>query len=412
MTERRQLGAILLESGRITQEDVARVLEHQRTHGGFFGQALVSLGVVSREELDWALANHFDLPFIFPNADAVDRDAAHMVAADWALAHLAVPIVRAGRSLTVVVAEPLRRDVVDDLRARTGCEIEMALASAARIRELIHALYDSAEAQRTDDSLPVTFAELATDALEHGAERFGVSVRGTHAIGWWRTRAHSYRAPLAEGWRESLTALVSPSPMEQAAGARVEFTALLQRQGGAAVRLEAQALAGDGGVELLFRPELQLEPSPMSGGVTLPPSLVTELRLLARGGRARVGVGAPRAETARALLPLLPSLALGEHARAAHINEAGTAEGAYTLPAERDDGFADTVAACEFDAVTIDLPVQGYPVRRLLDAAPIAFMILDEPEERAAPGEWGINWILTIFGQPGSYAWDLRALHG
>jgi hypothetical protein len=38
-------------------------------------------------------------------------------------------------------------------------------------------------------------------------------------------------------------------------------------------------------------------------------------------------------------------------------------------------------------------------------------MILDEPEERAAPGDWGINWLLTIFGQPGSYAWDLRALH-
>jgi type IV pilus assembly protein PilB len=66
MTERRQLGAILLESGRITDEDVRRVLEHQRVHGGFFGQALVALGMVSREEIDWALASQFDLPFIFP----------------------------------------------------------------------------------------------------------------------------------------------------------------------------------------------------------------------------------------------------------------------------------------------------------------------------------------------------------
>src|SRR5690606_30513432 len=111
MQQRRPLGAILLESGRITQADVERVLEYQRAHGGYFGQGLVSLGILSREEADWALANHFDLPFIFPHADAVDRDVAGLVPADWALAHMAVPIVRAGRLVTVVVAEPLTEEV-------------------------------------------------------------------------------------------------------------------------------------------------------------------------------------------------------------------------------------------------------------------------------------------------------------
>jgi hypothetical protein len=98
--------------------------------------------------------------------------------------------------------------------------------------------------------------------------------------------------------------------------------------------------------------------------------------------------------------------------RAAHVNDSGSAvAGVYTLRAEGNDVFADDVASYELDAITIDLPITGYPVRALLRAAPLCFMILDEPEERSAPGEWGINWLLTILGQPGSYAWDLRALH-
>lgn len=415
MTERRQLGAILLESGRITQDDVDRVLEHQRTHGGFFGQALVALGVVSREEIDWALASQFDLPFIFPNAEAVDRDAARMVPPDWALAHLAVPIVRAGRSLTVVVAEPLRKEVVDDLRTRTGCDIEMALASAVRIRELIHALYDSQQAQRIDDADPVTFIDLVAHALEHGAERFGISIRGTTAIGWWRTRLETHRSPLAEGWDQAVTEMIEPSPLEQmqtAAEGRAHFDAVLHRAGGDLV-LQSQVLVGAGGSELLFRPQQAdgMTAAPI-GMVSLPPNVGTELRLLARSGKARVGVGSMQVETARALLPLLPSLALGDQVRAAHINESGSGPASYTVRAERDAGFADLVSAYELDALTVDLPAQGYPVQKLLRAAPIAFMILDEPEERAAPGDWGINWLLTISGQPGSYAWDLRALHG
>ena len=75
MTGKRQLGTILLESGRITQADVQRVLDYQRVHGGFFGQAIVALGILTRDEVDYFLSHQLDLPYIFPNAAAVDREA-------------------------------------------------------------------------------------------------------------------------------------------------------------------------------------------------------------------------------------------------------------------------------------------------------------------------------------------------
>jgi hypothetical protein len=54
---RKKIGAILKEAGHITEDDVQRVLEYQQSQGGFFGQALISLGLVSPEEVEQALAS-------------------------------------------------------------------------------------------------------------------------------------------------------------------------------------------------------------------------------------------------------------------------------------------------------------------------------------------------------------------
>jgi type IV pilus assembly protein PilB len=59
---RKKIGAILRDEGRITDADVQRVLDYQRTQGGLFGQALVSLGLVSPEEVEKALATQLGLP--------------------------------------------------------------------------------------------------------------------------------------------------------------------------------------------------------------------------------------------------------------------------------------------------------------------------------------------------------------
>ncbi|HEX6309102.1 MAG TPA: hypothetical protein VFZ69_12985 [Longimicrobiales bacterium] len=410
--QRRPLGTILLESGRITEADVDRALAHQRVHGGFFGQALVSLGILSREETDWALANHFDLPFIFPHAEAVDRDAAKLVPADWALAHMAVPIVRAGRVVTLVVTEPLARDVIEELQSRTGYQVDMALASAARIRDLIHAIYDTGEGAPPHGEQQVTLDEFVGRMLAHGADRFGISVRGTAALGWWHARSDTRRAQLAEGWEAALDRMIRPAPLEHVRRAReesVQWEAVLERAG-AELPLEAQALTGVGGAELLFRPLQNLPAAPAAAEILLPATLMTELRLLWRSGAARIAVEAERIEAARALLPLIPSLAVGEQVRAVHVNETGEGGSAYTLRAGRDDAFAELLAGYELDAVTIDLPAEGYPVRGLLRAAPLGLLLLHAPDARL-PADWGVNWLLTITGEPGAFTWHLRALH-
>ena len=75
MGERRTLGDILVSLGRVTEDDVATALAFQREHGGYFGEALLACGLLTRDELEWGLASQFDLPYVFPDADAIDPRA-------------------------------------------------------------------------------------------------------------------------------------------------------------------------------------------------------------------------------------------------------------------------------------------------------------------------------------------------
>jgi hypothetical protein len=413
MSQRRLFSAVLLDNGLVTPDDIERALDYQRDHGGLFGQALVALGVLSAEQIEWALASHFELPYIFPDAAAIDLDAARLVPADWALAHLAVPILRAGSTLKVVVVEPLTQDVISELTARTGCTIELALASARRIRQLIHDVY-AAQPQTAADETTMPLTELVAHALEHGADRFGLSLRGTTAIGWWHTRGGTQRALLAHGWQHVLATIMAPSPLEhveRGTGVRHEWSGTLER-GSTRLPLDALAMVGSAGVELLFRPVQNVADTTAAADVRLPAGLITELRLLWRGGSARVGVTGDDIDAVRAALPMLPTLCLGEHVRALHINVAGEAGGAFALAAEADAAFVQHVAACGLDAITIDLPAGEYAVDPLIRAAPLCFVLLDRQEEAVTPTQVDVNWLLTRHGGDSSGRWDLRALHG
>lgn len=408
MAEKRQLGTILLESGRISQADVDRVLEYQRAHGGFFGQALVGLGILTRDEVDYFLSHQLDLPYIFPNAAAVDREAAHLVTPEWALTNLAVPILRAGDSLTVVVPEPLTQQQLEELTNLTGCEIQLALASAQRIRELIHALYGESAAKETTEKPSISLNEFLGRVIDSGADRFGISVRGTEATGWFKTRELE-RCRLSDGWDVLLNDSLEPDPSDMVdlrKAGLLRWNASLQR-GGTSMSVRVQALVGNGGVEYLF--ELEIAPAARASArnLVMPQAVATELRMLARGGNARVGVIGSDGDFLKAVLPELPRLVFDPAVRAAHITDSGHASsGVYTIMTDGSDEVATNLGAYGFDAITVDMKAGAANV---VHAAPLSFVHVGSAET----AELGLGWLLQIDrSAAGSVTWDLKPANG
>jgi protein-tyrosine kinase len=70
MRTERSLGAILVEEGKLSNKEIERVLDVQRREGCRFGEAAVRLGLVTDEEVRYALAKQYDFPHFAPPATA------------------------------------------------------------------------------------------------------------------------------------------------------------------------------------------------------------------------------------------------------------------------------------------------------------------------------------------------------
>jgi len=420
MAERRTIGQILMSFGRLTEEDCQRALEYQRDHGGYFGEALLALGFVSQDELDWGIASQFDLPYIFPDADSIDPDAANLVSPEWALAHLTLPIMKTDEALTVVVESPIKTDAVDELHARTDLRIEMALASGPKIRELIRQVFArGTAAEENERPTPLHLTEAFAEALECGAARFGISTRGHRSWAWWDDAGTVRRRPLEGLWEAELEQLLEPPPQEHAAGQeRAQWNGQLNREG-MVTPVEVRYLADESGLEYLFRPVQ--ERSILQDRFPLPaPAIMSEIRLLARSGAARFVVTGTPEDLGHEILPHLPLLLLDPSWRSIYINasEQKAAQEAFSLrmppDPEKWSSELETLRAFHFDVVTVDLTGnQDSWAGTALDVASVAFLLWPMDVDRRPAYDAGIRWELHIERVAGNHLeWTLEPLHG
>ncbi len=372
MAERRTIGQILMSFGRITEEDVEKALAHQQETGGFFGESLLALELVTPEELEWGLASQFDLPYVFPDPDSIDPEAAALVSPEWALANLTLPIMRTERVLTVVVDSPIKTEAVDVLEARTDLTIELALASSTNIRELIRQVYARAAAhEEKERPAPTSIKEVFSLALDAASKRFGISTRGPRAWAWYDDSGRIRRRPLEGLWNSELQELISPPPDEEIGDVRRASWSGHVNRDGMVTPIEVQYLADESGAEYLFRAvdayaQLQDQFPPPSAGI------LSEIRLLARSGSARFLVVTDPAELGHDILPHLPTLMLDTSWRSIYLTDPDSRAASHAfsveLPMSEDDWAAelDSIRGFHFDVVTVDLP--GHPEKWLQSA--------------------------------------------
>jgi hypothetical protein len=388
-------------------------------NGGYFGEALVACNLVSEAELEWGLASQFDLPYIFPDADAIDYEAAALVSPEWALAHLTLPIMKTADSLTVIVGSPMKTEAVDDLRSRTDLTIELALASPSKIRELIRQVYArAAAADEGGYQAPLELSEALGEMLHASSPRFGISARGARAAVWWDDAGTIRRRPLSGHWERDLERVLAPGPKSSVGGgARATWEGSLSRAG-TATPVDVHFIRDESGVEYLFHPgqsasELQERFPPPS------PGLVSEIRLLARSGKARFVVTSAPETLGHGLLPHLPELLLDPAWRGIYINAADRPAAAEAFSHRlSDDPSAwateiEPLRAFRFDVVTVDLAggMSDWPASAL-DVASVAFLLWGTDDDFGPAYEAGIRWHLHIAEQNGGdLEWTLEPLN-
>jgi type IV pilus assembly protein PilB len=130
------IGAILFKSQIITEQELKAALEAQKVSGCRVGEALVRLGVVTQEDIDWALSHQLNIPYVRLNKENVDQAAVSKVPGELARRFNLFPVFLSGNELSVAMGDPLNKDAVEELSRVTGCQISISVGLIREIREM------------------------------------------------------------------------------------------------------------------------------------------------------------------------------------------------------------------------------------------------------------------------------------
>lgn len=393
--DNKDLGSVLLELGRITDKDIERALEHQRIQGGYFGQALVDLGIVSEEELDFGLAAQAKLPYIVPDPDHIDAEVAGLVPPSWAERHNAIPIKLEDGWLTLVVDSPLKSGLADQLARRTGVSVKLALCTSRLVRDAVRQVYKLGPVREKARQV-LSMEAFWTLASSPSASCWGLSVRQDLVTGWIERDGGILRHSLVHNWQVFLDRLLSPPPSQVLPGHGLRQWRASVRPDQSPVAVTVTSLSGPGGHDLLFEPIREAD----SEVVELPAaSALATLREALGRGRVVIAARSPTGQAARSLVTRLPRLLLKPGHRSVCVFHDGShaiSEDLLVVTRPEDGGDEKLLAFLErlgLDAVGLEISMSSRDLwDRALSLAPLTLLVLDgDPDEPAPPG---VDWLL------------------
>lgn len=155
----RHLGALLLEEGLLTADQLEAAVDSQQESGLPLGQVLIEQGIVTEAQLVRALGEQIGVAFVDIANTSVDPAAVAVVPDYLIRRYTLLPIAFEDGSLVVAMADPANVLAVDDLRAVSGYEISPRVATRNDLEEAIRR-------QASFDESVNDLAELAAEETD------------------------------------------------------------------------------------------------------------------------------------------------------------------------------------------------------------------------------------------------------
>jgi type IV pilus assembly protein PilB len=134
----KQLGDILLDSGLVTQQQLADAYEEHQRAGRALGRVLVEKGVLTESQLVAALAQQIGLKFVDLSDYPVDGAAIASVPPAVCRRYNALPISYEDGRLLVAMSDPANVFAIDDIRSITGAEVKPVVATKSDVTAAIN----------------------------------------------------------------------------------------------------------------------------------------------------------------------------------------------------------------------------------------------------------------------------------
>src|SRR5881409_3983521 len=179
-----RLGEILVKESLITQDQLQKALEFQRTNGGKLGSCLTKMGFITDDDITGVLSRQYGVPSINLKYYEIDPNVIKLIPQDTASRYQVIPLSRVGFLLTIAMTDPTNVFAMDDIKFMTGFNVEPVVASESAIGDAITRFYGGSASNHEELSnlmkdlvdedneleLAAEEAELDAASLEKAAE--------------------------------------------------------------------------------------------------------------------------------------------------------------------------------------------------------------------------------------------------
>ena len=167
----KKLGQILIEQGVLAEANLNKALEIQKHEGGFLGQVLVRLRLVSEEDIVTALATQFNYPYLSVDNFNINPEATRDIPLDLIKKYTFMPIDKINNILTVVMADPSDKNAVWEIESASHCRIQAFVGTVSEIESTISKYYNlpDIEKEKTEDQkVKMAFKSMAEEKQKGG----------------------------------------------------------------------------------------------------------------------------------------------------------------------------------------------------------------------------------------------------
>jgi type IV pilus assembly protein PilB len=149
----------LMENGVLKDPDAKKARDAQQRAGGPIRDILVSVGILTEEQIAQAIAQAQGLKFVHVADSEISPAVIEAIPQAIAKKHQILPIERSPEGVVLACVEPLEFETLDNLRFVLNANIEMVLAPKDEIAEAINRFYGGATVDESVDSMLQEFTD-------------------------------------------------------------------------------------------------------------------------------------------------------------------------------------------------------------------------------------------------------------
>lgn len=158
--EKRRLGDILVNAGKLTQKQVEDALNAQMILGKRLGEILVDSGIITELDIVEAIETQTGILSVDLNKVSFDKKVIKLVSQNLCEKYMLIPFGFNKNKIKVAMSDPLNIFAVDDINISTGFEVETYIALKNDIKRFIDINYSSEKVNKAAEELSKETLEL------------------------------------------------------------------------------------------------------------------------------------------------------------------------------------------------------------------------------------------------------------